>query len=195
MKIIGVTGGVGSGKTTLLNEIEHKYNARVIYADVVAKKLEEPGEICYVKLVELLGEDILSSDRKIDPKAMSSKIFADQSLLTLVNNIIHPSVDEYIIDEIDNELAKDRLDFLFIEAAILTEANYLKRLDEMWYVYADMDVRIDRLSKGRGYSIDKSKSIISAQSSDAEYRNVSQVTIDNSGDITNSLKQVAERLL
>lgn len=195
MKVIGITGGVGSGKTTLLYAIKEKYNCDIILADLVAKELEQPGMTCYVKLVELLGEQILNQDGIIDVKAMSQVIFADKDILESVNNIVHPAVNEYIIDRIKKDKESGDYDFIFVEAAILTEGGYTDYLDEFWYVYASMDVRIERLSQGRGYSYEKSKGIIDKQSSDEEYLKHTQFTIDNSGDIDNSLKQVAERLL
>ena len=195
MKVIGITGGVGSGKTTLLNAIKEKYNCDIILADLIAKKLEQPGMICYEKLVDLLGERILNENGFIDVKLMSQAIFADKDILEEVNNIVHPAVNEYIIDYIKKAKASGEYDFLFVEAAILTEGGYTDYLDEFWYVYASKDVRIDRLSSGRGYSYEKSKSIIDKQSTDEEYLKRTQFVIDNSGDINNSLKQVAERLL
>ena len=45
MKIIRVAGGVGSGKSQVLSILKEEYNAHVILADEVAKRLMEPNEM------------------------------------------------------------------------------------------------------------------------------------------------------
>ena len=75
MKTIGITGGVGCGKSKILEYISKNCNCRIILADDVGNKLKEPGEVCYFKLIELLGEEIIdleSSDKAIDKKKMSA---------------------------------------------------------------------------------------------------------------------------
>ena len=65
MKLIGITGGVGAGKSEIISYLESNYNSRIEYADKVAHMLEEPGQVCFDKLVKLLGKEILK-DGKID---------------------------------------------------------------------------------------------------------------------------------
>ena len=47
MRTIGLTGGVGAGKSLIINYLKDKYGAKVILADEVAHKLEEPSQPCY----------------------------------------------------------------------------------------------------------------------------------------------------
>ena len=121
MKVIGITGGVGSGKTALLEYMKLHYNCEVILADEAAHDVEEPGKECYEKLVELLTPTILNDDGTINKKQMAQKIFSDESLLEKVNGIIHPAVRQYILDEIALQKGLQKMDFLFIEAALLIE--------------------------------------------------------------------------
>ncbi|MBR3634704.1 MAG: dephospho-CoA kinase, partial [Lachnospiraceae bacterium] len=92
MKTIGITGGVGCGKSRILEYIRENYNCKIITADDVANEIKEPGEVCYQPLIDLLGKEILGKDKRIDKKKMAAKIFADESLLLKVNDIIHPAV-------------------------------------------------------------------------------------------------------
>lgn len=194
MKIIGITGGVGSGKSALLSKIKEKYNCRILLSDDAAKHLEEKGESAYAPLVDLLGNDILDDDLNIDKKKMAAKIFGDNELLAAVNDIIHPLVKEYILNEIAKEKDEGKIDYFFLEAALLIECGYRNVVDQMWYIFANNEVRFSRLKASRGYTDEKIKAIMLNQLSDEEYRNNSDVVIDNSGDLEDSLRQVAERL-
>ena len=84
MKLIGITGGVGAGKSEIISYLESKYNCRIEYADKVAHMLEEPGQVCFDKLVNLLGTGILK-DGKIDKASMANAMFKDDTLVDKVN--------------------------------------------------------------------------------------------------------------
>ena len=190
MKTIGITGGVGSGKSAVLEYIAEKYNALVIYADKLAYELESPGHICYDRIVELLGRDILDSDGFINKKAMAEKIFADNDLLREVNDIVHPAVKDYITDRIRREMEYDEYDYFVLEAALLIEEKYYEILDELWYVRADEDVRRQRLRSSRGYSDEKIDSIMDSQLDDQTYMKYCKYVIDNSESLTATYAQV-----
>lgn len=194
MKVIGITGGVGSGKTQVLSYIKDKYNCEVILADEVAHKVKEPGQLCYQELVRLLGRDILLPDGQIDRGRMAEKIFSDQKLLTEVNELIHPAVKEYNLRAIQTARKEKKLDFLFIEAALLIEDGYGQLVDELWYVYAQEKVRRGRLKQSRAYSDEKIDGILKRQLSEEEYRRYCRVVIDNSGDLHSTYEQVDRKL-
>ena len=194
MKIIGITGGVGAGKSAVLSYIREHYNCRVVLADEVAHKVKEPGERCYDRLVALLSKDILLEDGFIDKKKMADKIFADDALLEEVNRIIHPAVMDYIVEAIEAEKEKDKLDYFFVEAALLIEAGYLEIVDEMWYIYAREEVRRKRLKESRGYTDEKIDAIMEEQLSEAEFRRHCMVVIDNSDSLTWAYEQIDREL-
>ena len=157
MKTIGVTGGVGCGKSEVLDHIEKQYNAIILKADELAATLKEKGGPCYQLLADLLGEDVLTDKRK-----MAQAIFSDPELLAKVNAIVHPIVKEEILQRM-REAGEGRLktargttaDYFILEAALLLEEGYDQLVDEMWYIYAPEEVRHERLSKGRGYTREK----------------------------------------
>ena len=194
MKVIGFTGGVGSGKTQVLSYIEKKYHCRVILADEVAHKVKEPGQVCYKALTELLGPEILTADGQIDRAAMAGKIFSDDSLLERVNALIHPAVKEYILSAIRQERQEGKLDFLFIEAALLIEGGYENIVDELWYIYAPESVRRNRLMEFRSYSEEKITGILEKQLSEEEYRKHCRVVIDNGGSLADTYRQIDGKL-
>ena len=195
MKIIGITGGVGAGKSEVLSLIEKMTRCVIVKADDLARSLEAKGEVCFDPLVKLLGRDVLDSDGEIDSRKMAAKIFADGNgdLRAGVNSIVHPAVKRRIKDMI-KDARKGGYDHFFIEAALLIEDHYDKIVDELWYVYADEDIRRIRLKESRGYSDEKIDGIMTSQSSDETFRKYCKVVIDNSGSITDTKEQIKQYL-
>ena len=50
--VIGITGNSGTGKSEIAKLLAKKINAEIINADLVAKKLSEPGNIYNEKIIE-----------------------------------------------------------------------------------------------------------------------------------------------
>lgn len=194
MKIIGITGGVGCGKSEIIRYIMKKYNCLVIFADDVAKQLQQKGNLCYDKIVGLLGEKILAEDGEIDKVKMAATIFADETLLDKVNAIIHPAVYDYVLEKIAEYRIKNEIDFFIIEAALLIECGYGKIVDEMWYVYTKDEIRRERLKQSRGYSDEKISQIFSSQLSYEEFKRASSFIVDNNGAMELSQKQIDDKL-
>lgn len=190
MKIIGITGGVGAGKTQVLSYIDQHYRCRIIRADEAAHLLYEPGQECYDRLVELLGDTILRPDGSIDKPKMAAAIFGDRALLAGVNKIVHPAVKKYILEQIAYEKDKKEVDYFFIEAALLIEEHYDQIVDELWYIHSDAAVREKRLAENRNYSAQKTADIMKGQLSEEEFRKHCKVVISNNGDLEETYQQI-----
>lgn len=190
MKIIGITGGVGTGKSALLSYIKEHYSCRIILADEAAHQVEQPGELCYDELVALLGRDICDKQGCIAKDRMAERIFGNDALLKRVNEIVHPAVKQYILQEIEKEKAKGDAAFFFIEAALLIEERYDLICDELWYIYADVRVRRERLRNTRGYSDEKIDAIMGKQLSEEKFRKHCRIVIDNSGALKAAFEQI-----
>ena len=194
MHVIGITGGVGAGKTKILTYLSEHYSCRIILADEVANQLKEPGQKCYEEIVTLLGTQILKPDGTIDRLKMAERIFSDRELLQRVNEIIHPAGKEYILQAIEEERRRDKIDFLFLEAALLIEEGYESIVDELWYIYADEAVRAERLKANRQYSDEKIQKILRSQLSDAEYRAHCSTVIDNGVALEETYRQIEKKM-
>lgn len=190
MKIIGITGGVGAGKTEILKYIEENFNSRIVRADEVAHLLEQPGQECYEQLIDLLGNQLLNVDKTINKGKMAEIIFQNSHILAQVNKIIHPAVKQYILQQIEIEKKINRIDFFFIEAALLIEEHYDVIVDEMWYIYAEQKVREERLARTRNYSAQKIADIMRGQLGEAEFRKHCSVVISNNNDLADTYNQI-----
>jgi dephospho-CoA kinase len=191
MKILGITGGVGAGKSTVLDYLNRRYHARIIQADLAAHYLMEPGQAVYYKVVEAFGSGVLKGDQTIDRQKLGKVVFEDPNRLQKLNSIVHPAVKEYIAGEIAMEKKKERVPFVAVEAALLIEDHYETLCDELWYIYADEEVRKKRLFSSRGYSFQKSDSIMKNQLPEEIFRESCQFIIDNSDEtVQNTFEQI-----
>lgn len=196
MKVLGITGGVGAGKTTVLNYMENRYGARVIQADQVAHRLMEPGQICHQRIAASFGTQILRKDGTIDRGKLGAQVFQNREKLRRLNELVHPAVKEWIRREIEKSRREAKTPFLVIEAALLIEEHYEEICDELWYVRADTEVRLRRLMESRGYTRERSRSIMANQLPDEVFRRHCQFVVDNGGDIVeNTYEQIDRGLI
>lgn len=194
MRLIGITGGVGAGKSEILQYIRKHYKCEIYLADQVAHEVQSPGQPCYQKMVELMGNGILQEDGTIDRAKMASRIFLEKELLLKVNALVHPAVQTYLLDRVKEARQNPEVELFFIEAALLIETGYKEIADEMWYIYADEKVRRNRLEASRGYTPQKISQIMNKQLSEEAFREACDFMIDNSGTLEDSFRQIDERL-
>lgn len=194
MRVIGITGGVGCGKSALLQYIAGKYHCKILLADEVAHKVQEPGEVCYEGLISLLPSEVLNEDGTIHKGKMAAQIFQSETLLKKINDLIHPAVKKIILDEIAAARADEGLDFFFVEAALLIENGYLDIVDEMWYIYALEEVRYSRLRESRNYSDEKTAAIMKSQLTEEEFRKSCDFVVDNSNGLLEAFEQIDRKL-
>ena len=180
MKIIGITGGIGAGKSCVLREIEVLDGTFVIEADKLAHTLLSPGHDCYTEVVSCFGKEILSEDQSIDRAVLRKLVMNSSEKLRQLNALVHPAVKKYIVDDIEK---KRDLGYKYyvIEAALLIQDGYRNICDEIWYIYADKDLRVERLLKSRGYSRQTAEEFIKNQPEDEYFIENSDRVIDNSG--------------
>lgn len=191
MLIIGITGGVGSGKSSILKYLKSAYGAVIIEADNVGRMLQQRGNEAFDKIVENFGTDSIASDGELDRAYLAQLIYSDEKNRNLMNSIVHPLVEKYIIDQIENEYSSGTA-FLVIESAILFESGLDCLCDELWFIYADKEIRIKRLMESRGYSRNKCLMIMDSQLRDEAFFNLCSVSIDNSLSIEYSYRQIDE---
>lgn len=194
LKVIGLTGSVGSGKTTVANLLQEKYHAYLINSDEVAKRLMEPGQISYEKIVEYFGEGILRPNKEIDRGKLAALVFEDREKLKRLNAFTHPYVQEYILHKINEIREKGEHEYVVVETALLFQVNYERFCDVVWVVVAEDTIRRKRLKESRGYDDEKIDAILANQMSNEEFRTYTPYIIDNSNNLSNIEKQLQNML-
>lgn len=207
IRILGITGGVGSGKSAVMDILEKDYGAKIILADLVSHELMEPGMAVYEEILAAFGPEITgkSSDAgpetpgpPIDRAKLGQIVFSNPEKLALLNRITHTGVADEIRKRIRSYISgRPRSDarlLIAVEAALLIGSGLEPDLDSLWYIYVNEEERIRRLMAGRGYSREYAKSIANRQLSDHDFRENCDVIIDNSGDLSETRKQI-DRIL
>ena len=195
MKTIGITGGVGAGKSAVLEYLADNYNCDIIMTDDVSKGLYTKGSKTYEMMIALIGEDIVDETGEIDKKKLADIIFSNANKRMAVNSIVHPAVKQEVITRITNNKIAGRLDYTFVESALLLTEHYDVFCDEVWYIDTSEDIRRQRLKESRGYSDEKIDNILKSQQALENIKDKCSYCIDNNKDLEYTFRQIQNILL
>ena len=116
--LVGITGGMGSGKT-LAASFFHELGAHILDADVICRKLVEPGQPALKEISECFGKSIIDEFGNLDRKKLAQVIFYDPKKKNDLENILHPRVFEFENLEYKNISQKHPKALVIIDAALL----------------------------------------------------------------------------
>lgn len=188
---VGLTGGIGCGKTAVAIMLR-EFGCAVIDADLLANKVLERGREAYTEVVREFGPDILDVQSHIRREMLAEIVFADSRRLERLNQIVHPRVIEIIERQLAEYARPGGPAVAVVEAALLVEAGYHKKLDRLVVVWCFPAQQRERLLT-RGMSPEQIEQRIAAQIPVEEKRRLADDEIDNSGALEEARKQV-ERL-
>lgn len=194
MKIIGIIGGCGSGKSEVSKLIQNHSNAYVINADKIGHDIIKKDTKAYKSILKVFGNDILDDNGNIDRKSLGKLVFSNNEKLKQLTSITHPIINEKIAILIDEIIKENYYDYIILEITALGSGKMYQLIDEFWYVYCNLEVRLVRLSRSRNMSKETAMSIIQKQLTDNEFRKVADVIIDNSYKKDNTYKQIIKYL-
>ena len=194
MRIIGITGGVGAGKSEVLDYLARAYEATVVQADEVGYLLMRPGTEVYRKILEQFSSAVLKDkSQELDRQVLADLVYTDARLKKKLEQIVHPAVKEYIKKDILKERQAET-EVYVIEAALLLEDHYEEICDEIWYIYAEEEVRRERLHRELGYTNERINQIFAQQLSEEEFSEGCDFEVDNSGTLEETQKQIDRRM-
>lgn len=174
MKLIAICGGIGSGKS-VISHILTLMGYEVYDCDSRAKALMDGSEEIKAELCNAFGDEVLTSDCRINRKYLSEKIFGNKESLSRVNSIVHPRVVAEIISLAQN----CQSDYYFFETALPQESGLDKVADEVWLVTAPVEERIARVQLRNGLSRQQVLSRINSQDySNIQNENVKTIVND-----------------
>lgn len=185
-RIIAVTGGIGSGKSRILELLAREYKADVVQTDLVAKRLQEPGNPGFRALTQRLGPEIVGKDGYLRKDILAAMVFGGEGERIRINSLIHPLVWE----QVKKRIRESDSAVVAVESAVLPE-NPGDFFDEVWYVYTLKERRIRRLMESRGYSREQCLKMMESQASEGEFRRQAACVIDNNGSMEDVRRQVA----
>ena len=140
----------------------------------------------------IVGKEIIKKDKTIDRRRISDVVFTDKDMLLKLNGIIHPAVKQRILRLLWRTEGSGKRNLRCGGCSFFWKKNYQEFCDEVWYVYTEEEVRIQRLMESRGYSREKSLGIIRNQVSDQVFREHTDYVIENNGDLSDTRRQIRE---
>ena len=171
--LVGITGGIGAGKSIVSRIFEilgiPKYDA-----DSRAKILMNSDSQLRKSITLLFGTEAYKDDH-LNRQFIAAKAFENKSLLTQLNELVHPVVGS----DFKLWVKKQSTPYILKEAALLFESDSYKSLDKIITVTAPEAIRIERVMSRDGRSKDQVKSIISNQMSEEEKADRSDYVIAN----------------
>ena len=190
MKILGITGGTGCGKTTLLRCVE-RHGGEVIDCDALYHaRLHTDTALLEAISARFSG---VVTDGELNRKALGKLVFADEAALRDLNSITHGAVCRAVRARLN--LARERgCELAAVDAIALFESGLARLCDCTVAVTAPGSARIERLMRREGISEAYAAQRISAQKSDAEFSEMSDFTLQNSGTIAEFEEQCEQFL-
>jgi dephospho-CoA kinase len=187
--IIGILGGICSGKSTVAGEFA-KLGCKVIDADKIAHELLERKDI-KESVVNLFGEAILNSEKKIDNKKLAGIVFSDSEKLSSLNKIIHPSVLERAEELIEKYNRQSGVKAIVLDMPLLAEVGWDKRCDKLIFVDCKRVLRINRAKKEGFFDENQLEIRENFQISLDNKVAITDNTIDNNSGFSALAKQIA----
>ena len=178
--LIGLTGGIASGKSTVIQYIRYQ-GYPVIDADKLGHRVLELGNPGYSKVVEKFGEGVLNKDKTVNRLVLGRIVFADPSQLKALNEISHPIIAEMVLKEFESIVSEDSRGIVFLEAALLIEANWYNMCHHIWVVTLDAAEATRRLQERDGLSESEARSRLESQLTPEERLAYADVVLHNDG--------------
>ncbi|MFK7846312.1 MAG: dephospho-CoA kinase [Rhodothermales bacterium] len=140
---LGITGGIGSGKT-LVCEMFADLGARVVYADLEAKKLMVENEAVRDEITVAFGPESYHADGTLNRKHLAGLVFGNDEAVAQINGIVHPRMAE-VLSVAKATAEEDNIKLLVYEAALIYESGSAGRLDAVAVVHTPAALRIQRV--------------------------------------------------
>ena len=141
--IIGLTGMIASGKSAISDKLR-KLGAGVVNVDLLAHQTySSPSALAYKDIVQTFGKQILDEDCNINRRKLGQIVFDDDAKRKQLNDIIWPRVEQLLKEQI-NQL-KSKYDIIVLEIALLVEANWMHKVDQVWLTILNEKETIRRL--------------------------------------------------
>ncbi len=142
---VGITGSIGSGKSEF-TRIAEQSGFPVLRADDISKEILDNNPDVRKQVIKKFGKESFLND-KPNKKYLAEIVFSNPVKLRELERILHPLV----IQQIENkkkEFFKNH-NIIFIESALIYEADLEELFDFVVLITADREIRLRRkLSQG-----------------------------------------------
>ena len=177
---VGLTGGIASGKSTVAQMLV-ELGAVHIDFDVLAHRVERPGQPAWEELVAAFGREILNGDETINRAVLGEVVFRDAARRERLNAIVHPAVFASWRRELEDIEKQSPHAVVLSDVPLLFEVGAEDMVDLVLLVYIPPAEQLRRLMLRNGYTRPEAEARLASQMSiDAKLARADLV-IDNRG--------------
>lgn len=175
--LVGLTGGIASGKS-LVAEHFAALGVKVIDADVMARRVVEPGTPGLAAVIEAFGETLLNDQGRLDRTALGQLIFSNPKARRRLEAILHPLILEQMQEAI---VAAADEPYLLLVIPLLQETSQHLRMDRVLLVDCPVAEQQRRLMHRNHIDADQAQAMIDAQASREERIAIAHDILRNAG--------------
>lgn len=183
--VVGLTGGITSGKTTV-SDMFRRLGAEIIDADLLARKVVEPGSIVLDQIRRKFGKDLVTSDGTLNRPLLRTRMIESPQLREDLNALTHPEIIRLEAEGIE---ASTR-DLILVDAPLMIESGSHERFREIVLVYVTKKIQLKRLMKRDKLSQGEAEAFLATQMNLEEKKRFATYLVDNSGTLEETASQV-----
>lgn len=178
MRIIGITGNSGSGKSTVSKMISENYEAKVIDADKIAKKMTKNNGEYLQAIRQAFGEDVIKNN-ELDRKKLADIVFSNKTEKEKLDSLTFEYVVRRIKEEIKKAQIKSDIKYIVLDVPLLFESKLNEVCNYTIGVTAPKIEKIKRICKRDKLSEEKALQRLNSQPDDEFFIQKCDFIIEN----------------
>ncbi|URJ32162.1 dephospho-CoA kinase [Blochmannia endosymbiont of Camponotus sp.] len=142
--IVALTGGICSGKSVVAKKFSNlSKKVSVIDADVISKKITQPGSIALRMITKYFGPTILFSNGSLNRSMLKKNIFFNPKDKEWLEQLLHPLIRKETQKTIN--ILSNRSSYILWVAPLLIENNLQKYADHILMMDVHVDIQLKRI--------------------------------------------------
>ena len=154
--IVGLRGGIGTGKSTV-SDLFAARGVTVADADVSARRVVEPGQPAYERIVEAFGSEVLQENGQLDRARLRSIVFADDEK----RRFLERQTQGPIVADLLQIVREARSPYAIL--VLSTGTGKVMGMNRLLVVDAPVEIQIARVMARDSNSREQVEAIIAAQ--------------------------------
>lgn len=188
---IGLTGGIACGKSTVAAMFVQR-GAVLIDADQIAREVVLPGSPALAQVADRFGQAVLQPDGSLNRQALGEIVFRDEAARKELESILHPRIRALMRERLESNERESPNKLVVVDVPLLFESKLEQMFEETVLVYIPRSLQLTRLERRDGLTRQQAESRLAAQMPIDAKRELADYIIDNSGERSDTERQVDE---
>jgi dephospho-CoA kinase len=173
---VALTGGIGSGKSTVA-EAFSRLGVNVIDADVIARKVVEPGTPALNAIAAHFGPQMLTTEGDLNRRSLRERVFAHPEDKAWLNALLHPLIQQ----ETHRQMREGTSPYVLWVVPLFVENQLFAQADRVLVVDVPRETQIFRTMQRDNVSREHAEHILAAQATREARLAAADDIIDNNG--------------